>query len=125
MERITVGGFPGFIWGWFQVPDYPYPIQWANVLNTYLLPLSGLFISLIIYELIKKFIKMNIFSIQVLFSFLSITLYYWYQLPDVLELSTLGQILLFFVHIFVILFFFWWFFVRTYTKKPWLRLSQH
>ena len=125
MERLTVGGFPGFIWGWFQVPDYPYPIQWANVLNAYFLPLGGLFISLMIYELIIKFIKIDIFPIQVLFSFLSITLYYWYQLPDALVLSTSSPILLFFIYGFIGLFFFWWFFFRTYTKKPWLRLSQH
>jgi hypothetical protein len=125
MERVTVGGFPGFIWGWFQVPDYSYPIKWEHLLNAYFWPLSGLIISLMIYELLRKGIKEeNYYFIQLLFSFISITSYYWYRLPEALALNVSEGTLLFIVRGLIILFFSWWFFLRPYTKSPWQRLSK-
>lgn len=38
---LIVGGLPGFIWGWFHVPDEQL-FNWNNLLGVYKLPLLGL-----------------------------------------------------------------------------------
>ncbi|MDP7060468.1 MAG: hypothetical protein QF416_08370 [Candidatus Marinimicrobia bacterium] len=120
MERVIVGGFPGFVWGWFQVPDYTNPIEWGNILYAYIVPLSGLVLSIIIYELLRKVVEAeNFITIQLTFSFIAITVYYWYRLPEIFIVNTTDQLLLFALRGATITFFGWWFLLRTNKKRAW------
>jgi hypothetical protein len=45
---LIIGGLPGFIWGWFNVPDAG-AANWSSLWHIYQLPLTGLSISLSLY----------------------------------------------------------------------------
>ncbi len=76
---LTVGAFPGFVWGWFQVPDY-YEITSLEMLITiYKLPFYGLVFTLIMYLTLRRFLK-NKILIET-FSAAAISCYYWYRIP--------------------------------------------
>ena len=120
MERVIVGGFPGFVWGWFQVPDYTNPIEWGNILYAYIVPLSGLVLSIIIYELLRKVVEAeNFITIQLTFSFYcnyslllvqtTRDIYCQHHRSTVVICSARRH-----NHIFG-----WWFLLRTNKKRAW------
>ena len=40
-ETLLVGAFPGYIWGWFHVPDYPATFALHNYYTVYEYPAIG------------------------------------------------------------------------------------
>ena len=54
---LMVGGFPGFVWGWFQVPDYSNLATWGELLNIYKLPILGLMVTGILFLILRKFVQ--------------------------------------------------------------------
>lgn len=79
---LTIGAFPGFVWGWFQVPDYYETVNMENLLNVYKLPFYGLFASLLIYLILSRVFKKNV--LMAIFSTVAISCYYWYRIPALL-----------------------------------------
>jgi len=80
---LMTGGFFGFIWGWYQVPDYREALDLYTVISAYTWPLACGFISLIVYLLIKK--TLNTKQTQFLnrfFATASVACYYWYRIPS-------------------------------------------
>jgi ferredoxin len=80
---LITGGFLGFIWGWYQVPDYRDEIDLTIVISAYSWPLVCGLISLAIYLLIKK--QLNTKQTQWLnraFATASVICYYWYRIPS-------------------------------------------
>lgn len=81
-------GFPGFIWGWFQVPDYS---EWNSMVQlgtVYLWPILGLMISLTTFFTLKKLLPGS--SNQYLipgFTALAVSVYYWYRIPALMGLG--------------------------------------
>lgn len=80
---LMTGGFFGFIWGWYQVPDYRDSIELSTIISAYAWPLGCGLISLIVYLLIKKQLttKQTQFLNQ-LFATASVACYYWYRIPS-------------------------------------------
>jgi hypothetical protein len=85
---LIIGGFPGFIWGWFQVPDSLSFDSLHNLKAIYLHPFSGLLISLICFVLIKKIIaSKHEKKLIATFAASSISTYYWFRIPALFGFS--------------------------------------
>ena len=83
-EYLMVGGFPGFIWGWSQVPDYTAPEGWANLSSIYAAPFLGLVITMLIYASLKMLCAEGPRSKHLLtdvFAASAVSCYYWFRLP--------------------------------------------
>jgi ferredoxin len=83
-EYLMVGGFPGFIWGWSQVPDYTAPEGWANLSSIYAAPFLGLVITMLAYAGLNKLCAESPKSKHLLidvFAASAVSCYYWFRLP--------------------------------------------
>lgn len=79
---LITGGLPGFIWGWFHVPDVDTVHSWVEALSIYILPLFGLSISLSVYLLMKRMLpKQHEKNLVKIFAAMSVSCYYWYRVP--------------------------------------------
>ncbi|MCF6222922.1 MAG: hypothetical protein L3J34_04250 [Flavobacteriaceae bacterium] len=79
---LMIGGFPGFIWGWFHVQDYYNGEGWQYLLSTYVYPFAAMTITLVLFITMKKtFAKKYENVIINLFATAAVSLYYWYRLP--------------------------------------------
>ncbi len=130
---MITGGFPGFIWGWFQVPDNLSLNSIHNLLEIYLYPMSGMIISLFCFILLKKLLKQrHEKKIIGTFAALSISTYYWYRIPALLGFSgfvserplidlsgSLNPIWLNFSGLLFALFFFYHLVFRKQRKNSW------
>ena len=78
-----LGAFPGYVWGWFQVPDYPTLQEGIqNLGNTYLLPIAGGCATLALYALFISSVSMHTRKhIDRFFAAGAVSIYYWYRLP--------------------------------------------
>jgi len=125
-----VGGFPGFIWGWFQVPDYYRFEGLQNLAGAYGLPFLGFFITLFLYLIMRWLIpakfELNLISV---FTALSVSCYYWYRLPALFGFGTFqgdGMLLdlqhilptyfIYISRIITTLFFCWWLILRPESE---------
>ena len=82
---LIVGGLPGFIWGWFHVPDELAVTNFGNLLTVYQLPLIGLVVSSIVYIIASMMIpnkyEQKLISI---FAAAGVSCYYWYRIPSLI-----------------------------------------
>ena len=89
---LVIGGLPGFIWGWFQVPDAASINSFNNFIGVYTIPLQGLVVTLIIYLIIQKILaasyQRKLISI---FAAAGVSCYYWYRLPALLGLGNFPE----------------------------------
>ncbi|MBT3737484.1 MAG: hypothetical protein HOG33_00145 [Candidatus Marinimicrobia bacterium] len=138
---IFVGGFPGFVWGWFQVPDFSDRMEgWNNLGAVYGLPICGLVFSLGCFTLLKDiFSKKKYDKIELFYAATAISCYYWYRTPSILGLGDvkgvfgldLSEIALLEIILRTIttLFFYWWFLLRDSIKsweyRPKIDLSTY
>ena len=79
---LMVGGFAGFVWGWFQVPDYAGGEGWSHLATAYGMPLLGMAVSLALFALLdflagpsRRQLVASVFAAA------AIACYYWYRLP--------------------------------------------
>jgi len=80
---IMTGGFFGFIWGWYQVPDYRTTLDSPMIISAYMWPLMGGLVSLMVYLLIKNRLSTKqTQQLNRLFATASIACYYWYRIPS-------------------------------------------
>ncbi len=130
---LLIGGLPGFIWGWFQVPDLVQstPSGWIQV---YELPLLGLAVTLALYVVGLRVISeeqkrrwINIFAAG------SVSCYYRYRIPALLgfgkygangQLVDLSQVLPWWcvlaMSLLSCLFFFYWLVFRPSNHLSWI-----
>lgn len=79
---LLVGGFAGFVWGWFHVPDYAGTEGWAHLGEAYGWPLGGAACTLLLYALLlRKAEGARRESLDRTFAAAAIACYYWYRLP--------------------------------------------
>jgi len=79
---LMIGGFPGFIWGWFHIQDYYNSEGWDHLYATYAYPILTMTITLVLFFVMKKtFSRKYEIVIINLFATASISIYYWYRLP--------------------------------------------
>jgi ferredoxin len=78
-----IGAFPGYVWGWFQVQDYPtLQLGLENIGNTYFFPILGGAITLALYALLISSIPMQKRkSVDRFFATAAVSCYYWYRIP--------------------------------------------
>jgi hypothetical protein len=89
---LIAGGLPGFIWGWFQVPDVAGIGSPMLFLSVYLKPFAGLAITLGIYLLlIKKLFPLHTEKITGIFAAAAVSCYYWYRIPWLLGFGSFAQ----------------------------------
>jgi len=131
---LIVGGLPGFIWGWFYVPDETRLTTWKIILNVYKMPLSGLTTTLVIYTLLAFVIKRKYDKrFTAFFAASGVACYYWYRIPALfgfgifttdgllINLKDLVPIWIFpLVTTATTIFFFYWLVLRKPNKKSWL-----
>ena len=81
---ILVGAFPGFVFGWFQVPDYFGSAGWGlqNLSTAYGWPiLAGIATFLVYLALRMALPKRHYRWLNRTFAMVAIGCYYWYRLP--------------------------------------------
>lgn len=130
---ILIGGFPGYIWGWFQVADY-YPAEgMAHLPETYAWPFIGMLISMAGYLLLKSTLAaQGTRTLARAFAAFSVSMYYWYRIPalfgfgifpeDGMLVDLTGTLPASFpiaARAGVVLLFSWWFMLRKSKSKSW------
>jgi fatty acid desaturase len=128
------GGFPGFIWGWFQVPDHSSLKGLPLIIAMYSFPLLGAAATLILFLLLKRVvIKIKEATLISIFAAAAVACYYWFRIPSLIGFSVYdtdgmlvnlkGVLPLWTVYIMVAcstLFFFWWIVLRSANQQSWV-----
>lgn len=82
-STLLTGGLPGFIWGWFHVPDCREGGNLMDCAKAFGLPWGTLAITLAAFVLLRKFLPKNRETqLTSLFAAASISCYYWYRIPS-------------------------------------------
>jgi len=80
---LIIGGLPGFIWGWFHVPDTAGLSTGRDFVNVYFLPISGLLITMVIYGILSKVLPVRTGrKLIAFFAASAVSCYYWYRVPS-------------------------------------------
>ncbi|RTL47400.1 MAG: ferredoxin [Rhodocyclaceae bacterium] len=78
------GSFVGFIFGWYQVPDYPGHIGAVEIAAGYLWPFGCAAVSLLLYAATRKWLcqsKLARHALIRIFAAAAVSCYYWYRIP--------------------------------------------
>lgn len=131
---ITVGGLPGFIFGWFFIPDYPGNIRFYQVFEAYKMPALGFCISLTVYLLLKPYFsgKKERFLTSC-FAAASVSFYYIFRIPALFGFGQFKTDVFLFnltdimpqwgmaiIVVCTTMFFFWWLVFRDINRKSWM-----
>jgi len=131
---FLVGSFPGFVWGWFQVPDHDSLTSFGQLAEIYFFPLSGALVSLILFGIVSRlFTKKNETTLIRIFAAAAVACYYWYRIPSLFGFgiyandgmlinlkSALPQWIITASTIGTTIFFFWWIVFRQTKEKSWI-----
>jgi len=133
---LMIAAFPGFIWGWFQAPDYNGVSNLSQLLPIYLYPFIGALVTSALYLILNRFIKVNFLT--ALFSSAAVSCYYWFRIPALVgygifpgdgmlvDLTTVlpewSTILLGSLST---IFFFWWILIRKNYKLSWAKRPNY
>lgn len=128
---LMVGGFPGFIWGWFHVPDHaawPTAAQWLQV---YSWPFGGAALTIALYLSLRPWVDRKMLAR--IFAAAAISCYYFYRIPCLTGfgpfpgdgmLIDLRQLappsLIWTIALLPAVFFLWWLVWRPQHKQSWL-----
>jgi hypothetical protein len=131
---LLVGGFPGFVWGWYHVPNYHGGEGWNHLETAYGWPFLGLLITLSLYLFIQKFFYItNEIRLIRGFAACAIIVYYWYRIPALFGFSifpgdgllidltnTLPSWFPYLSRFVTTSFFVWWMVLRLEMEKNWI-----
>ena len=78
---LLIGGFPGFIWGWFQVPDFALAEGLSHAGQAFAWPLVGLVVTLGVYLAARAALPDQHRSLIRVFAAASVACYYWFRVP--------------------------------------------
>ncbi len=93
---LMVGGFAGFIWGWFQVPDYHGSEGWSHLASIYAWPLGGMLVSFALYLVLWHGFGMasplrrngrRLSHLDRVFAAAAVSMYYIYRVPGLVGLG--------------------------------------
>jgi hypothetical protein len=129
-RAIIVGGFPGYVWGWFQVPDGGS----VRSLDLWVWPFGGLLATMAAWLLLNAALPSKDHRrLDALFAAAAISTYYWFRIPalvgygefgadgmliDLRDTIPLWSVTL--VKSVLACVFVWWMVVRSTTPKPWM-----
>jgi len=131
---ILTGGFLGYVWGWYQVPDYYGTLLFNDIFNAFFWPIGGFIVSAKLFSLLYNTSTKEINSLWVrLFATAAVGCYYWYRLPMLFGWGTLpgnGVLVdlsstfpIWFPNLLQVLtsgFFIWFMIIRRTENKSWL-----
>lgn len=131
---LITGGLPGFIWGWFHVPDEQSIGSIGNFLSVYMMPLTGMALSLFLYAALLWLISPeNEIKLIRIFAAAGVSCYYWFRIPslfgfgkfeeDGLLINLNKSIPAWSIQVAVVavtLFFFYWLVIRKQNNKSWV-----
>ena len=128
---LMVGAFPGFIWGWFQVPDYSGITSIEQLITIYKSPLIGSLVTSLLFFILKRYLKENI--LYALFASSAVSCYYWFRIPALLGFGIFpgdgmlvdlsGVLPEWIIRVTVLattLFFFWWIAIHNQKNTSWV-----
>ena len=135
---LLVAGFPGFVWGWFHVPDSVGQINVVILAKLFGIPFAGTLATTILFWLVKKiFVKMSETQLINIFSASAVAWYYWYRIPslfgfgyyenDGVLINLKASLPIWVIYISIIsstLFFFWWIVYRPSKDISWLKRPE-
>jgi len=80
---LITGGLPGFIWGWFHVPDAAKLGSLSAFFDVYKMPLAGFAITLLLYVIFYETLPLRLkFKLTGIFAAVGVSCYYWYRIPS-------------------------------------------
>ncbi len=136
---LIAGGLPGFIWGWFHVPDETGITTLSAFLSVYKMPLTGLALTLFLYAALLWIIRAEYEpKLTSFFAAAGVSCYYWYRIPALFGFGNYGEDELlinlnnvlpvwsiFLITITTTLFFFYWLVIRRPNNKSWVIRPQY
>lgn len=84
---VLVGGFPGFVVGWYQVPTGPLEEGTRSLAGAYAWSWGGMLASLVLYTVLAKARHQAGRRLTALFGAAAVAAYYWFKLPVMLGLG--------------------------------------
>jgi len=131
---LITGGLPGFIWGWFHVPDQIRITASASIFQVYQMPFMGFVLTLLIYICLIKILSPGREDrLTGIFAAAGVSCYYWYRIPALFGfgnfsddglLLNLGNTIpawtVFFITIPATLFFIYWLVIRRKNNVSWV-----
>lgn len=129
---VLVGGFPGFVWGWFQVSDHV-GSSGAALARAYAFPFLSLAFTLLLYMALRAALGQRLETTLVrVFAAAAVSCYYWYRLPMLIGLGERpgeGQLVdlsaslplwtTTALHVASTAFFLWWLVLRPAVRRSW------
>ena len=85
--ELLVGGFPGFVLGWYLVELHPGWTPVRQVLQSYALPFAGLAATFAIYLVLRRVLPQSRTFLERAFAAAAIVIYYWFKLPVVFGMT--------------------------------------
>jgi len=122
LGNFLVGSFPGFVWGWFQVPDYPpHQVGSPEIITAYVWPFGACIVSYVVFKIVEHIFCHRENARAVLhriFAAAAVSTYYWYRLPG--PAALLPDWFPLVSHLVTTPFFFWFLVLRS-PKASWLK----
>lgn len=88
VQHVMAGAFPGFVWGWFQVPDYTGIAGWVHAPEVYLWCLAPALVSYAVFRLMLAILPPERCDcVERFFAFLAVSCYYYFRLPALFGFS--------------------------------------
>lgn len=129
---VLVGGFPGYVWGWFQVSD-GVGAGPEGLLEAYAWPFAGLAASLALYLIVRSVTPTDRRGLLARgFAAAAVSCYYWFRLPMLLGLGAypgegvlldLSRVLPGWTPLVLrssaVAFFVWWLLLRPGRRRAW------
>ncbi len=128
---LMIGGFPGYIWGWFQVPDYFGAEGWLHLPLAFGWPFLGFAVTLVLFLILKRILPEKSHKTLIyVFASAAVSCYYWFRLPalfgfgpfpgDGMLIDLRDTLPIWFPMVsqaITTLFFVWWMVIRKQTKQ--------
>lgn len=133
-SSLLTGAFPGFVWGWFQVPDYTGQVSISEIMFAYAWPWSCGLLTYFLFISGRKILDKRFHSVWTsFFAGAAVACYYWYRIPALIGFGlfpgdgmlvnlngTIPEWVIYFFQIPVSAFFIWWFYFKNNGRaKEW------
>jgi hypothetical protein len=136
---MIIGGLPGFIWGWFHVPDQASITSVSGFFSVYQMPLLGFAVTLLLYLFLSSYVQPNRERMLIsIFAAAGVSCYYWYRIPALFGFGNFADdgLLLDLRHVLpawsitaiacsTTLFFFYWLVIRKQNNNSWVIRPQY
>lgn len=131
---LVVAGLPGFIYGWFQVPDAAGFTSWGDALAVYAAPLMGFALSALLYVILNSALDRKYHgTVNSIYAAAAVSVYYIFRIPALLGFSqynrdgllvdlssVMASWVPFALTVITTIFFFYWIVIRKPNKQSWV-----